>query len=188
MIDKILKILAEKGGEAKAGEVKLSPAAAKKEAIARLIADGLVDSRKEGRSEVLRLTEAGRERAPAVAAPRDLGAQLDRIEAALARLEARLAGTPDAGELKASVLAVIAEVDAARRYGGLVPLPDLRHELRRRGVAAGDAQVNAVLEELERDYVIDLSIAQSPTAVADRAAGIERPGRGLAYYVVRRQA
>jgi hypothetical protein len=115
-------------------------------------------------------------------------ARLDRIEAALARIEAMLAAPAGApGELKPVLLEVIAELDVAHRYGGLVPLPDIRQELRRRGVGASDGSVNAALEELERDFAIDLSIAQSPTTVPDRAAGIERPGRGLVYYVVRRQ-
>jgi hypothetical protein len=46
--------------------------------------------------------------------------------------------------------------------------------------------VTAALEALERAWKIDLSVAQSPTQVTDRAAGIERPGRGLLYYVARR--
>jgi DNA-binding MarR family transcriptional regulator len=192
VIDRILKALAAKG-EVKAGDLKLSPAADKRAAIERLRGEGLIEVRREGRTELLSLTAAGRERAPR--APETVEARLERIEAALARIEAHLAPRSAAAapapvpapDLKAVLLELIAEIDGARRYGGLVPIPEVRQALRGRGVAAGDADVNGALVELEREYAIDLSVAQSPTAVADRAAGIERPGRGLAYYVVRRQ-
>jgi hypothetical protein len=199
VIDKLLATLALKG-EMKAGDLKLSPATEKKATIERLVSEGLLTVRKEGRSELVALTDAGRERAatlptvparaPRAAPPKaaDLAARLDRIEAALARIEGRLGGGAAApADLKKALLEVIAEVDAARRYGGLVPLPDIRKVLRERGITASDAEVNGALEELEREFTIDLSVAQSPTAVEDRGAGIERPGRGLAYYVLRRQ-
>jgi len=64
-----------------------------------------------------------------------------------------------------------------------VPIPSLRDELRRHGVQATDAQVDAALVSLERQYAIDLLVAQSPVTLPDRHRGIERPGRGLAYYV-----
>lgn len=88
--------------------------------------------------------------------------------------------------LRSTIVAVIGDLDAGGRLGGLVPIPDVRGELRRRGVGASDAEVTAALEELERSWTIDLSAAQSPTAVGDRAAGIDRAGRGLLYYVARR--
>jgi hypothetical protein len=67
-----------------------------------------------------------------------------------------------------------------------VPIPELRRALRARGVAADDATDTDALLALERDFRIDLSVAQSPTTAPDRALGIERPGRGLLYYVARR--
>ena len=109
------------------------------------------------------------------------------LSSRVAALEARAgAAAPDDSALGEAVMAAVGELDARHRYGGLVPLPDVRAELRRRGVAADDARVNAALDALERAWKIDLSVAQSPTQVADRAAGIERPGRGLLYYVARR--
>ncbi len=122
------------------------------------------------------------------------------LEAAVAALTQRVAalegvrshgangsGTRTGDEaIRAAVLAAVGELDLRHRYGGLVPIPDVRAELRRTGVATDDAAVTAALEALERAWKIDLSVAQSPTQVPDRGAGIERPGRGLLYYVARR--
>lgn len=133
-----------------------------------------------------------------------LEAQVAALTQRLALLEGRIVGgvrpergriaaeSKDGGGTRASdeairtaVLAAVGELDVRHRYGGIVPIPDLRAELRRGGIT-DDAAVTAALEALERTWKIDLSIAQSPTQVADRAAGIERPGRGLLYYVARR--
>jgi len=91
----------------------------------------------------------------------------------------------DPAALKARVLAAVGELDHRGRYGGLVPIPELRAELRGQGIA-DDLAVTRALEDLEHDWTIDLLVAQSPTQVPHRAAGIDRPGRGLLYYVARR--
>ena len=196
-------------GEIAAGKVRgLAPQ------LAALTTAGWIDTRKDGRVVIVRLTAAGvDERArQETAAPRpkraaakapSAAARIEALEArvaALAGLEAQVAAltariaalegagrpAPDAAALRATIVAVIGELDASGRLGGLVPIPEVRAELRRRSVGATDADVTAALEELERAWTIDLSVAQAPTAVADRAAGIERPGRGLLYYVARR--
>jgi hypothetical protein len=92
----------------------------------------------------------------------------------------------DPAALRQAIVAAIGDLDARGRLGGLVPIPELRRELVARGVTAAAAEVTAALEDLERAWTIDLSVAQAPTQVAERAAGIERPGRGLLYYVARR--
>ena len=92
----------------------------------------------------------------------------------------------DPAALRQAIVAAIGDLDARGRLGGLVPIPELRRELVARGVTAAAAEVDAALEDLERAWTIDLSVAQAPTQVAERAAGIERPGRGLLYYVARR--
>lgn len=120
-----------------------------------------------------------------------LAARIDALEAEVAALRAARAPAPrlDAAGIAAlgeAVLAAAAELDARQRLGGLVPIPELRRALRARGVNADDAAVTDALLALERDFKLDLSIAQSPTTVPDRALGIERPGRGLLYYVARR--
>lgn len=197
------------GVETPAGKVRGLAAAAP-----ALAADGLVTIRKEGRTLLVTLTGAGADRAAALAAaapakakaPRAKApaapariAALEAMVADLARRVAALEGgagaaVPGHGDgppatngeaLRAAVLAAVGELDARHRYGGIVPIPDVRAELRRGGIADDEA-VTAALEQLERAWKIDLSVAQSPTQVTDRAAGIERPGRGLLYYVARR--
>jgi DNA-binding MarR family transcriptional regulator len=188
----------EPGREIAAGEVRGLGGA-----LDALVAAGLVTVRKDGRTRRVTLTDAGARRraalpppAPKRRAPRSdpLAAvlhRLDALEARIAALEAagRDAERPprDPATVKDAVLGAVAELDAAGRMGGLVPIPQLRAALRDRGVG-DDAVVTAALVELEREWRIDLNVAQAPTAVADRAAGIERPGRGLLYYVSRRQA
>ncbi|HVV84622.1 MAG TPA: hypothetical protein VHE35_16265 [Kofleriaceae bacterium] len=115
-----------------------------------------------------------------------LMARVAALEARAPSVDGAAAPAVDASRLRAAVIAAIEDVDAATRAGGLVPIPAVRAELRRRGIGAADGEVTAALEALEREWRIDLSVAQDPGQVADRAAGIERPGRGLLYYVARR--
>lgn len=161
--------------------------------IPELVAAGLIVVRKDGRKLLVSLTQAGtvvRSSAPPakVAKPKvvkpDLGAVLARLEALEARVSRLEAPTPaDLGTVKRAVLDAVAELDARGRLGGLVPIPDVRAAL---CSVADDASVTAALEELEQEWKIDLNVAQSPTSVTHRDAGIERPGRGLLYYVSRR--
>ena len=173
-------------------------------ALPTLVAAGWLEVRTQGRAQVARLTATGvTRRAELLAAPRrasptasasritpaalvarlaELGDQVAALTARVAQLEARAPAAP--ADLTATTLTAIAELDASGRYGGLVPIPAVRGALRARG--ADDAAISATLLELERRFQIDLSIAQSPTTAPDRSQGIERPGRGLLYYVARR--
>jgi hypothetical protein len=113
--------------------------------------------------------------------------RLGRIEAAVVRkADGSESAHADLPSVKKVLLDTIAELDAARRYGGLVPIPEIRKAVEDHDFS--DETVTTALEELEQEYVIDLNVAQASTAVADRRAGIERPGRGLLYYVARRTA
>jgi len=136
-------------------------------------------------------TETAERLADRVAA---LEAQVAALSTRLEALQARLGdgagdGVGDGdgvGALATTILASISDLDARLRLGGIVPIPELRQELRDRGERADDAAVSRALEMLERDWKIDLAAAQAPTQVANRRAGIERPGRGLLYYIARR--
>src|SRR5688572_17995928 len=86
-------------------------------------------------------------------------ARLDELTARVARLEAA-SGPVATGSVKDAVLGAVAELDARDRLGGLVPIPDLRAALRTRG-HADDGAVTAALVELEREWRIDLNVAQS---------------------------
>jgi hypothetical protein len=114
---------------------------------------------------------------------------LVRVEAKLDRLLAPTGSPPplsSPARLKQSILDALQALDARHRFGGLVPLPDLRRELSPLGIER--QSVDAALVELEREYAIDLNIAQAPAQVQERSAGIERPGRGLLYYATRRSS
>jgi hypothetical protein len=184
-------------------------------AIADLKTRGLLaEAGKDGRAARLELTDRGRDVAASIEAPvvppprararaapdrtepfRELqsalerglalvGERLDRIERLLGARQ--LAPEPDALALSDTILQSISALDAAHRYNGIVPLPDLRAELQRRGCRVADTEVDRALEGLERDDRVDLMVAQAPHAVPHPSAGIHLPGRGLIYYVGRR--
>ncbi|MSP63003.1 MAG: hypothetical protein EXR72_22240 [Myxococcales bacterium] len=195
-------------GRASAGEIKKPPKAARDEAITKLAARGLIVQTKEGRKVLLALTPDGSAAAASLpakarkaAAPRRsqdaalvelctlIEDRFARLEAKIDRLALRSDGAVAAvspAPLSPAILAAVRDLDARHRFGGVVPIPALRTALREQGLSATDAEVSDALVALERDFVIDLLIAQSPATLPDRAAGIERPGRGLAYYVAPR--
>jgi len=109
--------------------------------------------------------------------------ELVRRSLGFANAEARV----DAALCKA-LMKEVTMLDALHRYGGVVPLPALRAQMTLVAPWAGRAAIDAAIVELERRYVIDLGVHQSPATLApqDRSQGIERPGRGLAYYICAR--
>ncbi len=212
--NEILVLCALRDGARRPAEIKRPGAAARNAALRTLEGAGLVEARKEGRAILLALTADGARVSadlvapPAPAAPRSragssevvlgqiLGA-LDALRQAVARIEARLdaqfapvAPSPprpaavEQREVRGAILSALRELDARHRFGGLVPIPELRRALAPHGFAP--TAVDGALEALEQDFVIDLNVAQAPTQVSESAAGILRPGRGLLYYVARR--
>jgi hypothetical protein len=206
--DETLVLLALRDGARRPAEIRRPPARARNNALQALVTRGLVLQSGRGRNIELALAA---EAAPIVAtlvapatAPKrarsqnaDMTAAIMRLEAALARIEAKvdrlLAEPTDAprpavplAQLKQTILDAVKTLDARHRFGGLVPLPDLRRALSPLGVER--QSVDAALTELEREYAVDLNIAQAPSTVSERQAGIERPGRGLIYYVTRRSS
>jgi hypothetical protein len=112
------------------------------------------------------------------------------IDQKLAALEPRLRTMPPAHEpevvliddLGRRVLSAIQQIDQAQRLDGIVPLHLLRAHL---GEIPGN-QLDHALLELERQYRIDLKIANDPRGVPMPDSGIRLPGRGLAYYAALR--
>ena len=205
--DEALVLIAVRDGARRPAEIKRPPAAKRNAAIASLLARGLIAASGPARKQELSLPSeaialAATLQAPPVTRARS-GASLAQVEellkslvASVARLEAKVdlslatkeapaAAVPPA-RLAHAILDAVAALDARHRFGGLVPLPELRRTLAPLGVERG--AVDAALEQLEREYAIDLNIAQAPASVSERSAGIERPGRGLIYYVTRRSS
>src|SRR5262245_36470141 len=136
-------------GPASAGSLRLTA-----EQVSALAAEGLVVTRPGRRGTVmLEITLAGRERAAAAPPPPakklSTDARLQRIEEILGKILERLPPPAPArplGEVKQVLMATIADLDSARRYGGLVPIPEIRRAVR----DISDEQVTAGLEALEQ--------------------------------------
>jgi hypothetical protein len=174
------------------------------EDLAELVRSGLVDVQdgKAGKPAV-RLTDEGRRRKDALVRknrPRRAASLddlrvfeeriIDRIsqliDAKLTALELRLQTRHPTTEphvvvtdaLAARVLSAIQQIDQAQRLDGIVPL----HQLRAQLMDVPGPQLDHALVELERQYRIDLKIANDPKSIFRPDSGIRLPGRGLAYY------
>ncbi len=81
-----------------------------------------------------------------------------------------------------AVHAAIRDADLAGRHGGLVPIPEVRKLVALRTGATRE-QFDLALLSLERDFRVDLKIANDPTR-PDAAEGIRVQGRGLVYFAL----
>lgn len=81
------------------------------------------------------------------------------------------------------VIAVLQGLDPKRQ--GVIPLLAVRGALPH--VCRGD--LDKMLVQLERDWIVDLNVAQQPSRLSpeSKAAGIARPGRGFVAYVTLRE-
>jgi hypothetical protein len=89
------------------------------------------------------------------------------------------------GELLDVVKRSMTAIDTVFPNGGVVRILDLRRFL----AGVPRPALDAALFELQRRWLVDLSIAQSPATLSpeEREAAIEMPnGRGLAAYIMRR--
>jgi hypothetical protein len=203
--ERVLRALSSRGA--------LTRAALKTDAdtIRRLLEDNLVEENlppRKGASPRLAITEAGkRALLPSVSVAPTLADVLQQVAALredLATLRtvvdeiatvmgvervpppAPVAARPSA-DLQAfsrSVREAWHQLATKRGYGTLVPLPRLRESLSHLGMPR-DAFDDAMLA-LEEEYLLDLKVANDPSRLADREAGIETQDRGLLYFVVLR--
>jgi hypothetical protein len=95
---------------------------------------------------------------------------------------------PEGSRLCAQVELAVRRLSCPSLWGAVVPLPALRAEIARAAPEADRAAVDAALCWLERQWRVDLCVAQSPSTLPahERVHGIERPGRGFLFYVVLR--
>jgi len=160
--------------------------------------DGTSGIRLTGEGRTLRRRLVAKRRRAAPVRQQDLQALEERvvlrisriIDARIAELEPRLRTMPPAHEqgvvavddLGTRVLSALQELDLAQHLDGIVPLRLLRAQLSE----VASTALDRVLLQLERQYQIDLKIANDPKAVILPDSGIWLPGRGLAYYAALR--
>jgi hypothetical protein len=204
--ERVLRALSSRGA--------LTRAALKADAdtIRRLLEDHLLEETlpsRKGASPRLAITEAGKRAllpAVSVAAPtladvlREVAALREDLTtlrtvvdtiATVVGAERISTSTPTVARPSAALHAFSASVREAWHqlatkggYGTLVPLPRLRESLSHLGMPR-DAFDDAMLA-LEEEYLLDLKVANDPSRLADRDAGIETQDRGLLYFVVLR--
>ena len=131
-----------------------------------------------------------------------LAAKLDTIAERLSTLEAVLgaalaARAPEgppasapgsvnhpiaSADFDAALLATIGDLDRRARHGGMVPIPDVRTVCLDAGWTR--AAFDARLLEAERDFLVDLKVANDPLRLPRPDLAIEELGRGHLQYVV----
>jgi hypothetical protein len=134
------------------------------------------------------LTQLVRARAGAEPATRDANAEAPAPEESDASFAAAPSDGPDrvldSATFEAELLSVLGDLDRRERHAGMVPIPEVRAVFLQRGWtrSAFDEQ----LLRAERDFVVDLKIANDPARLAEPELAIEEPGRGHLQYVVLR--
>ena len=94
------------------------------------------------------------------------------------------APAPNGKLIEAAIPTAIRQADQQGRRGGLVPIPDVRRLVVQQ-TGATRAQFDQALLAMERDFRVDLKIADDPRR-DDAPEGIQVPGRGLVYYALAR--
>ncbi len=88
--------------------------------------------------------------------------------------------TPETFE--ADLVSVVRQLDRSGRYGGLVPIPEVRDVFVKRGWTR--RSFDERLLQAERDFVVDLKAANDPTRLSAPELAIVDTGRGHLQYVV----
>jgi hypothetical protein len=161
-------------------------------ALVRLVGRGLLESHQKGKQRAYQLTAAV---AQALKPPAPRAATLEDLRALEARLNQKLdqlaqliashaQSKPGANgkQVEAVIPAAIRQADQQGRHGGLVPIPEVRRLVLQQ-TGATRAQFDQALLAMERDFRVDLKIADDPRR-ADAPEGIQVPGRGLVYYAL----
>jgi hypothetical protein len=167
-------------------------------ALVKLVGRGLLESHAKGKQRAYQVTAAV---ASALKPPapsrraRPRAATLEDRQAVEARLNQKLDQlaqllTPQAQskpgangkQVEAVIPAAIRQADQQGRHGGLVPIPEVRRLVLQQ-TGATRAQFDQALLAMERDFRVDLKIADDPRR-PDASEGIQVPGRGLVYYAL----
>lgn len=166
--------------------------------LVSLVERGLLESHSKGRQRAYQVSAAvaralkpptpHRRTRPRAATVEDLEAVEARLSQKLDQLAQLLAphaqSRPVANgkQLEAVIPAAIRQADQQGRHGGLVPIPEVRRVVLQQ-TGATRAQFDQALLAMERDFRVDLKIADDPRR-PDAPEGIQVPGRGLVYYAL----
>jgi len=108
---------------------------------------------------------------------------VERLDALAARLPASTAQPqPRDGDLRSAIPTAIRDADLAGRFGGMVPIPEIRKVVQSR-TGASRTEFDDMLLALEREFRVDLKIANDPRR-PDASEGIAVPGRGLVFFAL----
>lgn len=108
-----------------------------------------------------------------------LGAKVTPAEAAPSPAPAR-----DAARFEEEIVRVVRDLDTRGRFGGMVPIPEARGVFLEAGWTR--EAFDRALVAAERDFVVDLKIANDPSRLARPELAIDDASRGLLQYVVAR--
>ena len=107
---------------------------------------------------------------------------------AAAALDAERTAPPvapvDYESFETDLLATMGTLDRSGRHAGLVPVPELRIAFLERGWAR--AAFDERLLQAERDFIVDLKVADDPLTLANPELAIQERGRGYLQYAVAR--
>ena len=82
------------------------------------------------------------------------------------------------------LLATMGTLDRSGRHAGLIPIPELRIAFLERGWAR--SAFDERLLQAERDFIVDLKVADDPLTLANPDLAINERGRGYLQYAVAR--
>jgi hypothetical protein len=115
---------------------------------------------------------------------------LERLDALARQLAGSRPAPPQSpprehdGDLRSAIPSAIRDADLAGRFGGMVPIPEVRKVVQSR-TGASRTEFDDVLLALEREFLVDLKIANDPRR-PDASEGIAVPGRGLVFFALAR--
>lgn len=123
-----------------------------------------------------------------------VAAQIATLTEAVAELSAqirefaptreRTKAAVDPSRFEPDLLATLRDLDRRGRHSGLVPIPEVRAAFLDRGWTR--TAFDESLLQAERDFVVDLKVADDPARLREPALAIVEQGRGhLQYAVIR---
>ena len=92
-------------------------------------------------------------------------------------------GRMDLNEFKINLKEIYDSLNRNNLYGGLIPIPRIKSEIKKRNYFISEKNIDNFLIELEINKIIDLIGASDPSRLNDKELGIENIKRGLLYFI-----